>query len=242
MSDRVEIGSATLILGDAHQIMAGMAHREFGAVVTDPPYGVGYVPRANQTVTGRDRLNQQKVRPQRHQDRIVGDDRPPPVDQMVRVGRHVITWGAYAYHDILPAGGGWLIWDKKEGGFLNWTGADADMAWTTTPGAPRLFHHTWVGLIKRSPEKVVGGANIGQRHPTEKPLALMEWCLAKLPAQTETVLDPFMGSGTTGEACARMGIKFTGIEIVPEYFELACRRIKMAESQGVLFHPQEASL
>jgi hypothetical protein len=71
-------------------------------------------------------------------------------------------------------------------------------------------------------------------HPTQKPVSLMEWCLEFLPTAT-TILDPFMGSGTTGVACARRGRRFIGIEIEPRYFSIACRRIEEAQRQGEMF-------
>ena len=89
-----------------------------------------------------------------------------------------------------------------------------------------------MGLVKSAPEKQKGGNNIGQRHPTEKPVALMEWCIGVLPVVTGTILDPFMGSGTTGVACMNLGRKFIGIEIEEKYFDIACRRIDLAERQG----------
>jgi site-specific DNA-methyltransferase (adenine-specific)/modification methylase len=71
-------------------------------------------------------------------------------------------------------------------------------------------------------------------HPTQKPIAVMEWCLSFLP-DCQTILDPFMGSGTTGVACAKLGRKFIGIEIEPRYFDIACKRIEDAYKQPDLF-------
>ena len=74
-------------------------------------------------------------------------------------------------------------------------------------------------------------------HPTQKPLALMEWCLGFLP-DAKTILDPFMGSGTTLVACQRMGRHGTGIEIDPDYFDIACRRVDEAARQPDLLIPE----
>ena len=100
------------------------------------------------------------------------------------------------------------------------------MAWTNVIGAPRVFRNLWAGIL-RSSEK---GEHF---HPTQKPVALMEWCLQFVDA--ETILDPFMGSGTTGVACARLGRRFIGVEIEPRYFDMACRRIEEAQRQRDLF-------
>lgn len=79
-------------------------------------------------------------------------------------------------------------------------------------------------------------ANEGKEHPTQKPVQLMTWCVQK--TEGDLILDPFMGSGTTGVACARLGRRFIGIEIEPRYFDIACRRIEQAQRQPDLFVPR----
>ena len=74
-----------------------------------------------------------------------------------------------------------------------------------------------------------------KQHPTQKPLPLMEWCIEKLPPSVLLILDPFMGSGTTGVACIRRGKRFIGIEREPKYFDIACRRISEALKQPDMF-------
>lgn len=75
----------------------------------------------------------------------------------------------------------------------------------------------------------------GKEHPTQKPVEVMSWCIQQLPPNAMTILDPFMGSGTTGVACANLGRKFVGIEISESYFDIACRRIEEAYKQPRLF-------
>ena len=75
-------------------------------------------------------------------------------------------------------------------------------------------------------------------HPTQKPLALMKWNVDKLTDEGQTILDPFMGSGTTGVAAIQLGRKFIGIEREPKYFDIACKRIEQAAAQGKLFAPE----
>ncbi len=79
-------------------------------------------------------------------------------------------------------------------------------------------------------------------HPTQKPVGVMKWCLKQLPSNCRTILDPFMGSGTTGIAAVKGGYSFTGIEIDPTYFEIACRRISEAHRQPDLFIESSAPL
>ncbi|MDQ5959379.1 MAG: hypothetical protein QG592_458, partial [Pseudomonadota bacterium] len=111
----------------------------------------------------------------------------------------------------------WLVWDKQN---AVPTMADHELAWTNLdrPG-------------KRKSLPVGSHAN---GHPTEKPVALMEWCLIFVP-DAQTILDPFMGSGTTGVACANLGRAFIGIERERKYFDIACERIAAAQAQQRLF-------
>ena len=103
--------------------------------------------------------------------------------------------------------------------------SDAELAFTSLDKPLR------VKVVNRC-EIIKGGA----LHPTQKPVSVMKWCLEQLP-HCETILDPFMGSGTTGVAAVQMGRSFIGIEREPKYFEAACRRIAEAagEDMGPLF-------
>lgn len=96
------------------------------------------------------------------------------------------------------------------------------------PMAVRRIRFMWNGMLRAN------GESRGD-HPTQKPIGVMEWCLKWLPVTVQTVLDPFMGSGTTGVACHSRGLKFTGIEREQQYFDVACRRIEKAYSQPRLF-------
>ncbi len=109
----------------------------------------------------------------------------------------------------------WLLWDKKN---AVPTMADFEMAWTNLDMPSKRFHAN-VGRIENG-------------HPTEKPLALMTWCAEKT---TGIVLDPFMGSGTTGVACMNLGRKFIGVEIEEKYYRIACERIENAQRQSRMF-------
>jgi DNA modification methylase len=126
-----------------------------------------------------------------------------------------IVWGGN-YLPFAPARC-WLIWNK-----INSvpTMADFEQAWTNFDRPSKRFDHP-VGRVQHG-------------HPTEKPLPLMEWCLGFLP-NARTILDPFMGSGTTGVACVKQGRKFIGIELDPNYFEIACERIRDAYRQPDMF-------
>lgn len=102
------------------------------------------------------------------------------------------------------------------------------MAWTNLPGAVRLFRHMWNGMLRASER------DLPRVHPTQKPVALMRWCIAQAGA-VESVIDPCMGSAPVGIACSDRGVRYIGIERLPKYFDIACERITNAYRQSRLF-------
>ena len=128
-----------------------------------------------------------------------------------------IIWGGNYFN--LPSEQGFYIWDKVQPD--NFSSAQVEYAWNNLKKPAKLFRRHVVSYEKH--------------HPTTKPLELMKWCISHLPDDTKLILDPFMGSGTTGVACAQMGRSFIGIELDEEYFDIACKRIDDAYRQGDLF-------
>lgn len=176
------------------------------AVVTDPPYGINFA--AQPTKWQRRAGHKPKE----------WDAKTLDFVQKLPEIAPAIIWGGNYYP--LPMTRGWLSWFKPDappsmGHF--------ELAWTSLDRTARQF--------KRS----IGETNAERvGHPTQKPLELMKWCLGFLP-DAELILDPFMGSGTTGVACAKLGKQFIGIEIDESYFEIACRRIHEAYRQPDMF-------
>jgi len=215
--------SATLYLGDCLELLP----IEADAVITDPPYGIKLQTRngtrGNTPPHSNRKLTANNWRP------VLGDDQPfdpsPWLEYPI-----VVLWGANCYCDKLTRGMKWLVWDKREGVMQN-DNSDCEMAWTNQKGLLRIHRQLWAGLLQRGEEN--GQARI---HPTQKPVALMALCLeeAKVP-EGATVLDPYMGSGTTGIACLRTNRNFIGIEKDPTYFKIACDRIEREVNQGVMF-------
>jgi len=211
----------TIYHGDSREWMP-----EADVVVTDPPYGIGFrngrvgvasAVRIAGGVYGRDWGT------------MVGDDQP--FDPSGFVGRPAILWGANHYASRLPDSGGWLVWDKKRGATASqgMNGSDAELAWTNIGRAVRLFSYFWDGFRR--------DGEVGEHyHPTQKPVALMRWCV---DLTTGTVLDPFMGSGTTLVAAKSMGRHAIGIEIEERYCEIAAQRCSQ-ETLGLSFLPPTA--
>ena len=232
MTDRppVTIGDATLYLGDCLEILPTLP--KVDAVVTDPPYGSGLsmdFKKRFKTKAGAWWNNQDRSTQQRHDD-IVGDDAPFDPAPILALGVPTTMFGANWYASRLPDSGGWVVWDKRGGqrdvSGASWPMSEAELAWTNVGKGTRVVRHTWFGLIRDSER--------GEHyHPTQKPVAVMEFCLQRMPEGL--TLDPFMGSGTTGVACANLGRKFIGIEIEERYFQIACERIEAAYAQMRLF-------
>lgn len=208
MSRIEHIGDATLYLGDCMEILPTLG--KVDAVLTDPPYGIGAAKEKPHNGWADYGISE-------------WDNEPPSrkIFDMIRVASHEqIIWGGNYFSDRLPPSMGFLIWDK---GQRNFSLADCEMAWRSKQVAARILTYSRASALLD-----------GKEHPTQKPIRVMEWCLGFLP-DAKTILDPFMGSGTTGVACANLGRKFIGIEIEPKYFDIACRRIEQAYLQPRLF-------
>lgn len=208
MNEPVIIGNATLYLGDCLEILPTLP--KVDAVITDPPYGIA------KAWKGGSRHGWGKAKDEAGL-RNEWDSDVPSDDLMTMIlakGDEQIIWGGNYFN--LPPSRCWLIWNKPERGF---TLAEAELAWTNRDNVVRVFD------CPRSEP--------GREHPTQKPAALMVWCVEKTKAKT--ILDPFMGSGTTGVAAIQLGRQFIGIEREPKYFDIACRRIEEAQKQAALF-------
>jgi len=127
-----------------------------------------------------------------------------------------IVWGGNYFADHLPAGSCWIIWDKRaETGIVN-TFADCEIAWTNLSSPARIYRQLWNGMIRQ-------GESGKRVHPTQKPIALAEWCF-KNYGDPQIILDPFLGSGTTLIAAQKSGRRCYGMEIDPTYCDVAVAR------------------
>jgi site-specific DNA-methyltransferase (adenine-specific) len=225
MTDPVRIGDATLYLGDCLDILPTLGPVD--AVVTDPPYGMMNDPDSSRFSGGQSPLICRRGSDiPAFAEPIQGDDKP--FDPSPWLGfRFVILWGCNHFAQRLPKGST-LAWIKKDEHLYGTFLSDAELAWRKGGHGVYCFHRNWSGFSRLM---TVGKAS----HPNEKPIELMAWCVEMTEG---TILDPFMGSGTTGVACARLGRKFIGIEIEPRYFDIACKRIKREYDQLALFPPE----
>ena len=205
-----------LIQGDCLEVLPTLG--KFGALVTDPPYGIadkwkgGFNAKhgwgkAKTEATLRNKWDAEPLDQQ-------------AISIILESADEAIIWGGNYFP--LPPSRCWLVWNKPE---RNFTLAEAELAWTNRDNVVRVID------APRS--------DTGREHPTQKPVEVMRWSVEKTKG---SVVDPFMGSGTTGVACAKLGRKFTGIEIDPGYFDIACRRIAAALKEPDFFHHVPAPL
>jgi DNA modification methylase len=175
------------------------------ALVTDPPYGIERFKKKGRFIP---------------EGGLTWDRKPNQeiFDLMISISKNQIIWGSNNFN--LPPSEYFLVWDKRQT-VENF--ASAELAYTNIKVPAKVFR---LSIHEHNKTQ--------KSHPTQKPIALMEWCLGFLP-KAEVILDPFMGSGTTGVAAVNLGRRFIGIEREEEYFEVALRRIEEAEKQGSLF-------
>ena len=208
---RIErIGNATLYLGDCLTVLPTLASAD--AVITDPPYGINHARDRNSAKDGWVDYP------------ASGWDRERPSKEafslLLKAGKDQIIWGGNYFTDYLPPTMQWLVWDKGQRDFSL---ADCEFAWSSQQKAARIFNYARGTALQE-----------GKDHPTQKPVPVMSWSLTFVP-KAKTVLDPFMGSGSTGVAAMKAGRQFVGVEIEPIYFDIACRRIEDAQRQERLF-------
>ena len=212
MTPYYERDGITIYHGDCREIVPGLVFD--GLVLTDPPYGIAHP--TNYAARGRGALAQcVDYAPVR------GDEAPFDPRWLLTIGRRRILWGGNYYAHLLPPQRGWLVWDKERPDDLDQ--ATCELAWTDCVKGVRRYRHLWNGMM-RAGEDVL-------QHPTQKPEALMRWCLSlRWTREFTSVLDPYMGSGTTLRAAKDCGRRAIGIEIEERYCEIAARRL----DQGVL--------
>jgi site-specific DNA-methyltransferase (adenine-specific) len=217
-----EHAGITIYNADCRDVLPALG--TFDLALTDPPYGVA----AKTTNAASKRGHRPYDRRCRAVDLppVAGDDAPFDPALVLERARCAILWGANNYASRLPDSPCWLAWDRKTA-----RGADSDITDVELAAVighrfktVRIFRHMWAGFQRDS--------EVGDRvlHPTQKPVALMSWCLGFFP-EAQTVIDPYMGSGPVARACKDAGKRYVGIELEERYCEIAVKRL----AQEVLF-------
>jgi site-specific DNA-methyltransferase (adenine-specific) len=217
------MSDVTLHHGDCLQILPTLDPASVW-IVTDPPYGIGYAHSgkgAKPDDRGRGHRNAVRGGPL-----IDGDDQPFDPAPLLRFP-NVLMWGANHFAHRLPPGGRWLAWDKRAESNVHDSFGDVDFAWHSRSGASRIINYLWKGVAceKR-------GESNGQRwHPSQKPVRVMMWSIEQAGVPPDgIVVDPYAGSGSTGVACLRMGLKCILVERDSRYLPVIEKRLKDAET------------
>lgn len=202
----------TIYHGDCREILPlieAQTDLSIGAIVTDPPYGINHLTRINNLDS-----------PWKDAGRV-------DLQPWIVLAEKLCIWGGNYYTDQLPASETWLIWLKRPAGFDRDSRVYSvlEMAWTNYGGKPRQKTHVWDGGKRQ-------GAAVNREfyHAAQKPLEIMRWSISEAGEINGSVVDPFMGSGTTLEAAKELNYRAIGIEIEERYCEIAAKRL----SQEVL--------
>ena len=201
----------TIYHGNCREIVPALS---WDALVCDPPYGIAHP---------TDYLARKRGDWSRNYAQIAGDSEPFDPSWMLGLDVPSIIWGANHF-GAMPPSSGWLCWDKRvrQGVGVN-DQSDGELAWTNCVKGVRIFRHMWNGYWRES-ERGTGF------HPTQKPVALLKWCLTLRGVPDGLILDPYMGAGPTLVAAKDLGRRAIGIEIEERYCEIAAKRL----AQGVL--------
>jgi site-specific DNA-methyltransferase (adenine-specific) len=204
MKPYYEEAGITIYHGDCELLLERMEPVDL--LLTDPPYGIGRDGRRESTSRHGGRKAYE----------FYGWDSATPsaevFSNLFAVSRDQVIWGGNYFASHLPATMGWLVWDKCQ----RIAQSDGELAFTSRQTALRIFTLNRVALMTDRAQ-----------HPTQKPIALMKWCISLFP-QAKTVLDPFCGSGSTLLAAKDMGMKAVGIEFQEKYCEIAANRLRQS--------------
>jgi 16S rRNA G966 N2-methylase RsmD len=211
------LGNHRLLCGDSTDVLAVerlMDGKKADMVFTDPPYGVSVVKDGK---VGADFGVAKKGR----YAEVIGDDTTQTAHDAIAICQSFkvpvqVYWGGNYYADRLPPTSCWLIWDKRgDSGIVN-TFADCELAWTNMTGPARIHKQLWNGMIRE-------GEKDKRVHPTQKPVALAEWAVGQY-LKGSTVLDLFLGSGSTLIACEKLRKACYGMEMSPAYCDVIVKR------------------
>lgn len=227
-----QLGRHRIFCGDStdeQQVRRLLGDRKVAMVWSDPPYGVNIVSNNGQIGSnspfgsvGKGSSKRSDAIKANVYAPIAGDKEITTAVNSYQLCQKIFNqaimfwWGANYYANALPASSCWIVWDKENTGDF----ADCELAWSNHKSAVRLFRHQWNGMIKASEQ---GEKRV---HPTQKPVALAEWCFDKYGSANDTIFDPFLGSGISVVAAEKMqgNRAVYGVELSPDYCEVTMQR------------------
>lgn len=205
--------SVQLLQGDCLELMKDIPDWSVDMVLADPPYGK----RADKGTNGFGVAKNRRYSSD-------WDSAAPPKEafqEMLRISKNLVIFGGNYFSQFLPPSNCWIFWDKKGDIAFQNPFADGELIYTTFNRPVKRIVFKQQGFITDSKDK--------RYHPTQKPTELLQQIIEMFTERGQTIIDPFMGSGSTGVAAVNTGRSFIGMELDPVYFETACKRISDAE-------------
>jgi len=214
-----------LHLGDCMTAMAQMPDKAFDLAIVDPPYGIGMDNSNKRTKPSRPNSYTEYADFRYH---FSGWDKEPinkiTIDEILRVSKNQIIWGANYFCNLLPKGSGWIFWNKLNG--ENNCFSDGEFAYSSKGIQSRYFQCSQFDNLNGGKDRI---------HPTQKPVALYRWLLDKYAKPGDRILDTHLGSGSIAIACHDLGFSLEGYEIDLDYFNAAVERLERHRAQFKLF-------
>jgi len=217
-----QCGEHRVICGDCTDpavVQRVMGGEKADIILTDPPYGVDIVPKAGRS---KGKIGASNLAKCKTYQPIEGDDKPFNPTFLLELSKDQIIFGGNYFAEKLPSSPCWIVWDKREGMTSN-SFADCELAWSSFDKPARVYHHLWSGMIRKGDHNIEGKE---RSHPTQKPVGLFSDILKDFSEDNQTIVDPFLGSGTTMIACENLGRKCRGCEIDPGYLGVILERYK----------------
>ena len=205
---------------DCLEAMKQMDDNQFDLAIVDPPYG------GNDAIGLKDNKSKGKQATKRTDYKVFENVAPPKeyFDELIRVSKKQIIWGVNFYNNY-DLSGGRIVWDKKGTAF-----GRAELAFYSHSKSVNVFEYTWNGMLQGDMKN-----KETRIHPTQKPVKLYEWLLDNYANEGDKILDTHLGSGSIAIACHNRGFDLTGFEIDKEYFDNACERLRVHQSQLTMF-------
>jgi site-specific DNA-methyltransferase (adenine-specific) len=208
------------------EYMKSLPDNAFDLAIVDPPYGID----AAETFSGEKRKSGNGAAMKTAFEKKNWDSAIPDkeyFDELKRISKNQIIWGANYMTSYLPPSMGWIVWDKDNG---TTKFSDCELAYSSFDRALRKFKYMWNGMLQENMKnKEV------RIHPTQKPVQLYEWILTNYAKQGDKILDTHLGSGSHAIACNNLGFELVGLELDSDYFKASCERVAKEAQQERLF-------
>lgn len=206
----------TITNEDNMDMMARYPDKHFDLAICDPPYGIGMDNSKKRTRPSRPNSYTDKYKNFRYHESKWDNAVPEKeyFEELFRVSKNQIIWGANYFCEFIPSGTGWIFWNKKNG--LNSCFSDGEFAFSSKGVQSKYFEgHAFLGT----------NGGMDRIHPTQKPVDLYKWCLINYAKQGDKILDTHLGSGSIAIACHDYNFDLTACELDKDYYAAAMKRI-----------------